>query len=122
MKTRFDNQDVWVDANSKTLDISGMSTMHLLNVLSMFIAKPGNVLAMIVQDIESGQFAESPVWAASRTVDNLEQSIANATSMTAEELTHYALGSNLGRAIAEELTGRGVHLDNALAVLAPMRA
>lgn len=118
MRTRFDNKDTWVDACNKVNRIEDMSTMHLLNVLAMFVVKPGSVLTMLVQDIENGTFADAPVWSATRTEENMVQSLTNVTAMTADELTEYACESALGRAVADELTKRGVKLDTAIAVLA----
>lgn len=118
MRTRFDNKETWVDACNKVNRVEDMSTMHLLNVLAMFVAKPGSVLTMLVQDIENGTFVDAPVWSAARAEENMAQSLTNVTAMSADELTDYAVRSALGTAIADELTKRGVKLDTAIAVLA----
>lgn len=117
MRTRFDNKKTWMDANGKENCIENMTTMHLLNVLAMFITKPSIVLTMLLQDIESGMFVSSLVWSATRAEENMARSIANVTGLSADRLTDYALCSDLGKAISNELLRRGVQLNNALTVL-----
>lgn len=118
MKTRFDEKETWMDYRGEVNRIEDMSTMHLLNVLAYFIKNPGEVMAMLICDVESGDFADSPVWTAKKGAEeNMAQSIANITGLSATELTTYALCSDLGVAISNELVRRGVKLDNALSVL-----
>lgn len=118
MRTRFDEKEIWLDASAKPQRIEDMSTMHLLNVLAMFVTKPGSVMAMLIQDIEDGTFADSPVWfSAIHAEENQAQSFANVTGMTATELTGYALDSPLGVAIRAELEHRGVRVESALNTL-----
>lgn len=118
MKTRFDYGEVWVDSFGKAIHIEDMETMHLLNVLAFFVKKPGEVMRLLLADVDSGDFAESPVWTpAKETADNTARSVANITTMTADALTDYALHSELGKAMRDELVKRGVNVNNALSVL-----
>lgn len=118
MKTRFDEKEIWLNVEQRMNKITDMHTMHLLNVLAMFSTKPGSVMSMLIQDIEDGTFADSPVWSSTaQTEENMAESLANVTGMTADELTRYALTSPLGLAIKAELEHRGVCVEPALNTL-----
>lgn len=92
MKTRFDEKEIWLNAEQRMNKITDMHTMHLLNVIAMFITKPSSVMSMLIQDIEDGTFADSPVW--------------SSTAQTEENL-----------AIKAELEHRGVRVESALNTL-----
>lgn len=118
MRTRFDEKEIWLDAVQKANKIADMSTMHLLNVLAMFVMKPGSVMSMLIQDIEDETFCDSPVWSSSvRAEENMAESLSNVTGMTAGELTDYAIASPLGEAIRTELERRGVKVGPAISTL-----
>lgn len=94
MKTRFDCADSWTTATGEEIQIKEMTTIHLMNLFSMFVRRPDRTMAMLVSDIDSGEYAER-VWLPRKTED-VKQSIANVTSMSEAELIDYALSSPLG--------------------------
>lgn len=118
MKVRFDESKVWRTANGCTIAIADMETAHLMNTLRMFIAKPNVVMSMIAADIDN--FDEDlyygGVWqpTSSSAPHIKKESMWSATSMSAEELTSYAIESALGQAMRNELAARGVNVDNLL--------
>lgn len=116
MKTRFDCADSWTTATGEEIQIKEMTTIHLMNLFSMFVRRPDRTMAMLVSDIDSGEYAER-VWLPRKTED-VKQSIANVTSMSEAELIDYALSSPLGEAVKAELVKRGVQLENSLAIIA----
>lgn len=117
MKTRFDFTDKWATATGEVLALEDMTTPHLMNLYAMFIRRPDRTMAMLVADIESGDY-DSRVWTPNaENADALVESISNVTKMTYDELMDYARNSPLGRAIKDELINRGVNVDNAMCVL-----
>ena len=61
MKTRFDCADSWTTATGEEIQIKEMTTIHLMNLFSMFVRRPDRTMAMLVSDIDSGEYAER-VW------------------------------------------------------------
>lgn len=117
MKTRFDSTDSWATATGEVRALEDMTTPHLMNLYAMFIRRPDRTMAMLVADIESGDYADR-VWKPTmRNEDTLSASISNATKMTTDELVSYALQSPLGEAIKKELVNRGVDVENTVRVL-----
>lgn len=119
MKTRFDYGDGWVTARGDRLTLEEMTTDHLLNLYGMLIRRPDRIMAILVSDVESGYFSDN-IWVPRRENDT-EQSIRNITSMSADDLVEYALRSPLGVGVRDELTKRGVQIDNALSVIASVK-
>lgn len=113
MKTRFDCADSWTTATGEEIQIKEMTTIHLMNLFSMFVRRPDRTMAMLVSDVDSGEYAER-IWLPRKTED-VKQSIANVTKA---ELIDYALSSPLGEAVKAELVKRGVQLENSLAIIA----
>lgn len=116
MKTRFDCADSWTTVTGEEIRIEEMTTIHLMNLFGMFVRRPDRTMAMLVSDIDSGEYAER-VWFPRKTED-VKQSIANVTSMSETDLIDYALSSPLGEAVKAELVKRGVQLENSLAIIA----
>lgn len=116
MKVRFDNPTAWTTADGRVIPVKDMETAHLLNTLRMFARKPHLVMSMIVADIdESAEQAHYdgpwvPIHGEAR--DTRRESMRAATSMSAEQLTQYAMESALGCAMRNELVARGVNVDN----------
>lgn len=129
MKTRFDDPEIWIDANRQKHPVDDMDTMHLLNVLAMFWTKPNVVLAMLINDIENGDDMVCVMLPNILCTRGLQRArfehvhidkgelIRDVTSMDAKALSEYAYGSPLGLAIRDELVRRQVNIDVALAVL-----
>lgn len=111
MKTRFDNDCMWITPGNE-IPIKNMETEHLINTLKMFATKPSRVLSILLCDIEHNP----PIINAWSPVGNdneiIKKSIYNATSMSPDELTAYALNSPLGKAMIAELEIRGVNINN----------
>ena len=102
MKTRFDCADSWTTATGEEIQIKEMTTIHLMNLFSMFVRRPDRTMAMLVSDVDSGEYAER-IWL---------------PRMSEAELIDYALSSPLGEAVKAELVKRGVQLENSLAIIA----
>ena len=111
MKTRFDEDKVWITANM-VIPIAEMETRHLINTLRMFIIKPLRTMDMITYDIEHshGECEWTPD--SNNSADIIKKSISNVTSMGFAELAMYAINSDLGKAMQAELKDRGVNIDN----------
>lgn len=112
MKTRFDNTAFWFTSNGNATKITEMNTDHLMNVLRMFIKKPSCIVDMIVVDIER---EDNEIWSPKKSAVKTA-SITTVTSMTESELIEYALESPLGKSIWNELTDRGVNVENVLTI------
>lgn len=110
MKTRFDIPDVWITAAGEALPVRGMETRHLINTVKMLIQKPSKVLSILITDIESSEYADS-VWTVNDN-NNRKQSLSNATSLSADELTEYVQSTPLFRSMIAELNSRGVNTEN----------
>lgn len=119
MKTRFDYGDGWVTARGDRLTLEEMTTDHLLNLYGMLIHRPDRTMSILIADVESGDFSDN-IWVPHRESDT-ELSIRNITSMSADDLVEYALNSPLGIGVREELTKRGVQIENALNVIARVK-
>lgn len=129
MKTRFDDSEIWIDANKQKHLVDDMDTMHLLNVLAMFWTKPNVVLTMLINDIENGDDVVCVMLPNIPYVRGLQRArfehvhidkselIREVTSMNAKALFDYAYCSPLGMAIRDELVRRNVNVAVALAVL-----
>lgn len=113
MKTRFDNNTLWYRTDGNPIAIEKMSTGHLINTLAMFYARPGTVLQLLIEDIESGAH-DSNVWVRERLAEDLFTSLHNVTSMSPQELTEYAMNSKLGYAMRSKLEQKGVCVKKAI--------
>ena len=113
MNTRFDNKRRWIKADGTIVDIEKMTTPHLINTLAMFNAKPGTVMLLIIEDIESGNHAD-PVWVAERLSEDVATSLHNVSTMKPEALVEYAMNSKLGMAMRHQLEMRGVCVKSAI--------
>lgn len=113
MKTRFDDNKIWLTTNN-AFSIVDMETDHLINTLKMFATKPSRVMSMLVYDIEHNPTTITAWSPLGDDNEIIEKSIYNATSMSADELTAYALNSPLGIAMTDELRRRGVNVDNVI--------
>lgn len=107
LKTRFNETKIWKGAGNKKYEISEMETTHLINTLKMFDEKPFRTVRMLVDDIEN-----SIVFTYGDNASEKRQSIANATSMTEQDLINFALTSPVATAMKNELLNRGVNVEN----------
>lgn len=114
MKTRFDLRGVWFDYRGVQLSVSDMETVHIMNTAKMLLTKPDRTLAMLITDIENATFSET-VWTPFNKDDRFA-SLRNATSMTADELRAYVQQTPLFQSLVEEMTRRGVNVENVLAL------
>ena len=114
MKTRFDNPGVWFIAGGQMVKVEDMSTAHLLNTVKMLTTKLSRSMSMLISDIEESTFADT-VWTPfGANSDDKRQSIRNVTRLSAEELREYVIGSPLVQSMLNELTNRGVDVENLL--------
>lgn len=112
MKTRFDCAGVWYAAYGKPMKVEEMSTAHLVNCIKFLSQRPGQVLSMLICDIDSGAFSGT-VWTPVN-IDDRKLSMSNVTSMTADEITEYVMRTPLFISMRDELEARGVNVDNLL--------
>lgn len=113
LKTRFDNGETWIDAKGQEWKITEMSTLHLVNLYTMFLMKPERIMSMLLHDVETMDY-EDRVWNLhnKRDAAALRRSVENITSLSADELRTFALEMPLGEAVLTELRGRGVNVEN----------
>lgn len=107
LKTRFDETVVWRGAGNKQYLILDMDTAHLVNTLRMFKEKPVIVISMVLDDFE-----RSTVFRYKGNNSDKVQSIHNLTSMSEMELRDFALNSTVAQAMVQELSKRGVNVEN----------
>lgn len=112
MKTRFDCAGVWYGANGKVFQVSEMTTSHLVNCIKFLAQRPGQVMSMLISDIDSGVF-NGTVWSPVN-IDDRKLSLSNVTSMSPPELQAYVLGTPLFMSMRNEAEQRGVNVDNLL--------
>lgn len=113
MKTRFDNNKLWITSLGEAVEIKDMSTAHLMNTARMLAQKPDRVLSMLVIDIERN-YSNPQVWSPLAVEDDCEQSLHNATSMSPKALIEYITDTPLFKALVTELETRGVNTENVL--------
>ncbi len=113
IRTRFDNPNTWTDITGHEWLIEDMSTCHLVNLITMFATKPERVMSILLHDVESLDY-DDHVWNGNsvRDIKSLKESVRNVTSLKAEQLKAYAVGSPLGQRIVEVLHERGVNVNN----------
>lgn len=116
MKTRFDTYGKWITGNGELMFVRDMSTTHILNTMRMLIQKPSRTMSMLISDVE-GCVCGSPcqifplAWEPDLD-DVLKKSIYNITSMSADELKTYVRKTPLFQSFCDELSKRGVNVEN----------
>ena len=104
ISTRFDNPEYWVTAQGEIIIIEDLETSHILNIIAMFERKPTLIQTLLIKDITSTR-----VWTPTKNDHKL--SMSNITSMSIQELKDYWYGSELAKAMRNELLNRGVNVD-----------
>ncbi len=113
MKTRFDGS-MWIGAGGTVFSPAEMETDHLLNTVKMLKNRPAMIISMVIRDVEAAPDFTPFVPFSENHADLVKKSLFNLTSMTPEEVSNYALNSHLGTLMKNELTRRGVNVENFL--------
>ena len=106
IKTRFDDPEEWV-TKTASYEICEMETMHLINTIRMFQRSPMAVLSVLLEAVDENTFTFSRRSKQKSAVDEI-------TSMSEEELIEVAMTSPLICAMWDELTERGVNVENVI--------
>lgn len=106
IETRFDNPEVW-ETKSESYEISSMETSHMINLIRLFRRKPSVILNILLESIEDSSFSFSKKGKKKKAIEEV-------TSLSSEELIAIAMDSPLVCAMWDELTKRGVNVENVL--------
>lgn len=104
MKTRFDNNDVWINKRGKAVLICNMKTGHILHCVRMMKERPDKVLHTIVSDIDNARVSEQ----------ERREAFQDVTSLIPEKMAECVESSPLFKAMVAELEKRGVNVSNIL--------